>query len=198
MIECGLCSRSLTLVHFASMSSTQSNGSIQPGADEFAEKEVLPGVYLTDFRPTEHLEPISVEFPLVARLDGDDFVEEEDFDAPPITTKEKQLAPGVYMTDFRDRPAIGQQQRNTSFGAPVFPSMAQFDHPELADARVQELMNSIRHLERSNTELEEMKETDPDPIWQETIEENLGVIARQKAEIYQILTSKPIDKSKHK
>lgn len=157
---------------------------------------MIPGVYLTDFRAVQ-AQPVSVEFPLIARLDGDDFVEEEDFDAPPITTKEKQLAPGVFMTDFRDRSSIGQQSRVTSFGAPVFPSMAQFDHPELADARVQELMNSIRHLERSNKELEEMKESDPDPLWQETIDENVGVITKQKAEIYQILTSKPINKSNH-
>lgn len=180
------------------MSSNVENGALQPGAGDFEEKELIPGVYLTDFRAPPPAQPMSVEFPLMARLDGDDFVEEEDFDAPPITTKEKQLAPGVYMTDFRDTPGIGQQTRTTSFGAPAFPSLAQFNHPELADARVQELMNSIRHLERSNAELEEMKQSDPDPVWQETIEENLDVIARQKSEIYQILTSKPIDKSKHK
>lgn len=170
------------------MSSNAANGLLQPGAAEFEEKEVLPGVFLTDFRPTQQQLAVELEFPRVARLEGNDFVEEEDFDAEPIGIKEKQIAPGVYMTDFRDRNPIGQQNRTTSYGATVYSDASQYEHPEIAEARVQELLNSITHLERSNKELAEFKETDPDPLWQETIDENIVVIAKQKAEINQILT----------
>lgn len=173
------------------MSSTQSTTLSLPNDDEFVEKEVLPGVFLTDYRSQGEASAhsaVALEIPLVAALDGVDFTEIEDLDADSIGPQERQLAPGVYMSDFRDaKSGFGHHSQITSFGAPVFGDLSQFAHPELADARVQELLNSIKHLERSNAELEEMKATDEDPVWQETIDENMGVISRQKEEIRRIL-----------
>lgn len=166
--------------------------SVQPAMEAFSEKEVLPGVFLTDYRkpPTE---PVILDSPIVAELKGLDFVETEEEGSYPIGKVERKIADGVYMTDFRDTSKIAQQNRTTSFGASVFGSLSQYDHPEITDARVNELLNSIKHLERSNQELEEFKLTDPDPIWQETIDENIGVINRQRAEIQRLQESKPID-----
>lgn len=149
----------------------------------------MPGVFLTDYRkPALHFAE-ALDVPLVAALDGVDFTEIDDLDGDPIGPNERMLAPGVYMTDFRDaKRSFGQHSQIASFGAPVFGDITQYDNPELADARVQELLNSIRHLERSNDEMEEMKQEDPDPIWQETIDENLAVISRQKEEIQRILS----------
>lgn len=169
------------------MAEKSSSQLTQPGAEAFEEKEVMPGVFLTDYRASE-AKAVALEMPLVAALDGVDFKEIEDFDDASIGPHERQIAPGVYMSDFRDaKQSFGQHTQLTSFGAPVFGGLGQYEHPELADARVQELLNSIGHLERSNAELEEMKSQDPDPVWQDTIDENLGVIQRQKEEIRRLL-----------
>jgi hypothetical protein len=179
------------------MSLNDSKTPTQPGADAFTEKEVLPGVFLTDYRAVE---PVAIPFdsPLLAALDGVDFTEVEDTGDSSAVPRERKLADGIYMTDFRDTNTIAQHQHLTRFGAPVHGVSSQYDHPEIADVRVNELLNSIQHLERSNQELEEMKETDPDPIWQETIDENLGVIARQKAEIQRIMEAQPIHMTRPK
>jgi hypothetical protein len=175
------------------MADSDSNVNDLTSDDLYPEREVLPGVYLTDFRPGRAHDSRQSSSRMVS-LDGVDFTTSDSHDTSSGEPQERQLAPGVYMTDFRGTSEIGQQARTTSFGAPVHSAEDQFDHPELADIRVQELINAINHLERSNKELEAMKEEDPDePLWQETIDENVGVIARKRAEIQRIQADMPID-----
>lgn len=159
--------------------------------DQFQERQVAPGIYVTDYR---HQEPqdLDEEPRLMVALDGADFTVVDSEGRPVKEKKEQQLAPGVYMTDFRETVQIHQQPHKTTFGAQVHTAADQYTHPELASIRIQELEHQIMHLERSNQELETMKEQEPEErLWQETIDENVEVIARKKAEILKIKNELP-------
>ncbi|EFJ48118.1 hypothetical protein VOLCADRAFT_91371 [Volvox carteri f. nagariensis] len=48
---------------------------------------------------------------------------------------------------------------------------------------IDELTNSIQHLERSNRELKELLQTDPDPEYRLAIGENITTIAKKRARV---------------
>jgi len=48
------------------------------------------------------------------------------------------------------------------------------------------LENAVRHLERSNEELGEALEREPDPVYSEAVEENRRAVANHQREIYKL------------
>jgi hypothetical protein len=87
---------------------------------------------------------------------------------------EKEIMPGVYLSDYRkvfDEAPIGNDSK---------PFAPQSSKKELLEADILELNNQIRHLIRSNNELLEAYRDDPDPVYRESIEENLFLVSKKK------------------
>lgn len=101
--------------------------------------------------------------------------------------EEVEVAPGVYITDFRTSNTNNTNTNNTntipaqSFASSSPSSISQNCGTELNVAfEVTEIENAIKHLIRSNVELAKAMEEDNDPIYQESIQENLAIIAKKK------------------
>lgn len=93
-------------------------------------------------------------------------------------TDEVQVAPGIYITDFRNN-NINNNTPNISSASSD--ALSQSCTTELnATFEVTEIENAIKHLIRSNVELAKAMEEDNDPIYQESIQENLALIAKKK------------------
>jgi hypothetical protein len=96
-----------------------------------------------------------------------------------IEIDEVQVAPGVYLTDFRHTSVVSSSSPSSS--STPSSGISQSCGTELNVAyEVTELENSIKHLVRSNVELARAMEEDPDPLYAESIRENLAVIAKRK------------------
>lgn len=99
--------------------------------------------------------------------------------------QEKQVMPGVYITDFRQTPAEKKKE-----------IMDIVNDPEsiLEDlkATIAELENSIAHLKRSNEELKLAYETDPDIVYEEAIKENEQVIIKRMKQLKELEDQLPI------
>ena len=98
--------------------------------------------------------------------------------------EEKELMPGVYVTDFR------QLQHNATNTSPdlhdLNPDTLTSDLQQL-DVHIHELNNSIKHLISSNDEMNEFITSDPstntDNILSDAIHENKLIIQRKYDEI---------------
>lgn len=71
--------------------------------------------------------------------------------------QERQVMPGVTLTDFRSQ----RSQQQSTVAA---------DQVEVVQAQIRELQNQIRHLQRSNAELEEALATEYDQDFADAIE----------------------------
>eukprot|EP00743_Colponemidia_sp_Colp-15_P007170 GILK01007739.1.p1 GENE.GILK01007739.1~~GILK01007739.1.p1 ORF type:complete len:143 (+),score=28.43 GILK01007739.1:36-431(+) len=94
---------------------------------------------------------------------------------------EVKLMEGVYMTDFRRRPAA----ESTVGGAPtVLGTTGYIVDGNILLAEADRLRNSIQHLLRSNQELQSADPDDPD--FQAAIRENQDVILNQTLQLKKI------------
>jgi predicted nucleic acid-binding Zn-ribbon protein len=84
--------------------------------------------------------------------------------------------PGVTLTDFRKK----EQQ------APTTTTTVAGDQIEVVQAQIKELRNQIKHLVRSNAELEEALADEYDKDFAEAIEENKGVIIKREIQIKEL------------
>ena len=104
-------------------------------------------------------------------------------------TEEVQIMTGVYLTDYRtssqppQNPQFSQSSHPTSLNVP--PRNCDTD-PSVA-MEITELENSIKHLIRSNVELAKAMAEDPDPVYAESIQENLNIIAKRKLKMNELL-----------
>ena len=100
-------------------------------------------------------------------------------------TEEVQVLPGVYITDYR---TTGDS--SSSHTPQHYPSTLPLscDSDPNVTLEVTELENSIKHLIRSNVELAKAMEDDPDPVYAESIQENMEVIAKRKLKIKELLS----------
>jgi hypothetical protein len=104
--------------------------------------------------------------------------------------KEKEIMPGVYLTDFRRKDA---QPSSTTIQALADPRSV-LDAIELD---IQELENSIKHLKRSNIEMEEYLRTDPDEDIKNAIEENVIIMLKREKQILQLRELKEQQSGQH-
>jgi len=99
--------------------------------------------------------------------------------------QEVPLGHGIYVTDFRSKgqPTVSIPQ-NSSNG--ITTTISQNQNPELQLQQIKELENSIRHLIRSNIELTEVLNDDPDPLYYEALQENKLVIQKRQIQLKQL------------
>lgn len=104
--------------------------------------------------------------------------------------EERELAPGIFVTDFRypptnrptPTPAAQAKSGNiATAAAPVMP------HPSSADSDINQLLfdlaqleNSLSHLYRSQVELMEAYDATQDTEFKQAFEENEAVLARME------------------
>jgi len=60
------------------------------------------------------------------------------------------------------------------------------EHLSALEQEKARLENAVRHLERSNEELGEALEREPDPVYSEAVEENRRAVANRQREIYKL------------
>lgn len=93
---------------------------------------------------------------------------------------EKEVMPGVYITDFREKTP---EEKYRSI-------MSRVNDPDsIAEdikATIAELENSLGHLKRSNEELRIAYETDPDEIYIESIKENEQAIIKRTNQLKEL------------
>lgn len=85
--------------------------------------------------------------------------------------------PGVTLTDFRKQPSTGGAASQTTVAG---------DQVEVVQAQIKELRNQIKHLVRSNAELEEALAEEYDKDFADAIEENKGVILKREIQIKEL------------
>lgn len=91
--------------------------------------------------------------------------------------EERQVMPGVTLTDFRKQPSTGGAASQTTVAG---------DQVEVVQAQIKELRNQIKHLVRSNAELEEALAEEYDKDFADAIEENKGVILKREIQIKEL------------
>ncbi len=90
---------------------------------------------------------------------------------------EVEISPGVYMTDYRSSSSSSSTTTTTTSANNAANSNC---GTQLNIAfELTEIENSIKHLIRSNVELARAMEDDPDPIYSESIQENLVLIEKR-------------------
>jgi hypothetical protein len=75
--------------------------------------------------------------------------------------EERQVMPGVTLTDFRKQPSTGGAASQTTVAG---------DQVEVVQAQINELRNQIKHLVRSNAELEEALAEEYDKDFADAVE----------------------------
>lgn len=100
--------------------------------------------------------------------------------------QEKEILPGVYLTDYR-------KEKKSSI---IDIINSNENMMEDIIYTINELENSIKHLKRSNEELQNYYKDDPDPLYIEYIEDNKNLIIKQSKRIEDLKSVlKKIDKT---
>eukprot|EP01112_Ceratiomyxa_fruticulosa_P022135 TRINITY_DN8021_c0_g2_i1.p1 TRINITY_DN8021_c0_g2~~TRINITY_DN8021_c0_g2_i1.p1 ORF type:complete len:132 (-),score=29.91 TRINITY_DN8021_c0_g2_i1:79-474(-) len=113
--------------------------------------------------------------------------------------QEREVLPGVFMVDFRNN-----ANNDANAAQPTQQPSQKEEDSEMSDAsllayqqeigdstcedspireRIMEIENSIRHLIRSNLEMQEAFQHDNDPVYTESIHENIQIISKKKKEL---------------
>jgi hypothetical protein len=85
--------------------------------------------------------------------------------------EEKEILPGVYMTDFRRRKPTNTSTTN---------SASTHTQAQISAHDLKELQNKIFHLQRSNEEMNAFDVNKEDSVIQEAINENLILLEKYK------------------
>jgi len=85
--------------------------------------------------------------------------------------EEKEIFPGVYMTDFRRRKPTNTSTTN---------SASTHTQAQISAQDLKELQNKIFHLQRSNEEMKAFDVNKEDSVIQEAISENLILLEEYK------------------
>lgn len=83
--------------------------------------------------------------------------------------EEKEILPGVYLTDFR--------KKSSSSSSSAAASSSLTDMTQVSILDLQELQNKMYHLRRSNQEMQEFDPEAKDDVIQESIRENEVLLA---------------------